>query len=275
MVTAQEVKKLRDMTGAGMLDCKKALQEADGDFDEAVDILRKKGQKVSSKRSEREANEGIVVTILSEDRKEGTIVEVNCETDFVARNDEFQAFANGVAELVHEKRPADLEALHELTMENGRTVQQNLHELMGKIGEKLTISRFDRLEATDGELVSYVHPGSKLGVLVEVSGNGQRQDVGRDVAMQVAAMDPVAVRRENVDADVVERERSIARETAENEGKPDHIIERIVDGKINKFYEDRVLLEQDFVKDSSRTVAEMLEEQEVAVDRYVRYALGD
>ncbi len=258
-----------------MLDCKKALQEADGDFDEAVDILRKKGQKVSSKRSEREANEGIVVTILSEDRREGTILEVNCETDFVARNDEFQAFANEVAELVHSEEPADLDALSELAMENGRTVQENLHELMGKIGEKLKISRFDRLVATDGELVSYVHPGSKLGVLIEVGGNGQRQEVGRDVAMQVAAMDPIAVKRDEVDDSVVENERAIARETAENEGKPEHIIERIVDGKVNKFYQERVLLEQDFVKDSSLSVEEMLEENDVAVNRYVRYALGD
>lgn len=258
-----------------MLDCKKALQEADGDFEQAVDILRKKGQKVSSKRAEREANEGIVVTILSEDRKEGTIVEVNCETDFVARNDEFQAFANEMAELVHREQPADLEALNELTMENGRTVRENLHELMGKIGEKLKISRFDRFETQNGELVSYVHPGSKLGVLIEVSGNGERQDVGRDVAMQVAAMDPIAVRRDDVDETVIERERSIARETAENEGKPDHIIERIVDGKVDKFYEERVLLEQDFVKDSSLTVEQMLEEKDIAVARYVRYALGD
>lgn len=257
------------------MDCKKALEEADGDFDEAVDILRKKGQKVSAKRSEREANEGIVTAIVSDEGREGTIVEVNCETDFVARNDEFQAFADEVAQLVHEEEPEDLDELDRLTMENGRTVQENLHELMGKIGEKLKIARFDRIESKGGKLISYIHPGSKLGVLVEVNGNGQLHDIGRDVAMQVAAMDPIAVRRESVDEEVVEHERSIARETAKNEGKPDHIVERIVDGKIDKFYEERVLVEQDFVKDSSVTVGEMLDENDVSVTRFVRYALGD
>lgn len=258
-----------------MMDCKRALEEADGDFDEAVDILRKKGRKVSAKRSGREANEGIVVTIVSEDGKAGTIVEVNCETDFVARNDEFQAYARETAQVAQEERPADLEALKALTMANGRTVQENLVDLMGKIGEKLEISRFEYLELEDGQLVSYVHPGSKLGVLVDVEGNGQLEEIGRDVAMQVAAMDPIAVRREEVDEDVVERERSIAQEAAQNEGKPEHVIDRIVDGKVNKFYEERVLIEQDFVKDSSVTVGEMLDRENVSVKRFVRFSLGD
>lgn len=256
------------------MDCKKALKDADGDFDEAVSILRKKGQKVSAKRAEREANEGVVVTVVSDDGKEGSIVEVNCETDFVARNDEFQAFANEVARLVHNEQPADLDTLNGLSMENDRSVKENLVDLMGKIGEKLKVARFERLE-TDGQLISYIHPGSKLGVLVDVSGSGSLEDVGRDVAMQVAAMNPVGLRREDVSEEVVERERAIAKEGAENEGKPEHIIDRIVEGKVNKFYEERVLVEQDFVKDSSVTVGEMLEQENVEVQRFVRFSLGD
>lgn len=275
MVTAQEVKKLRDMTGAGMMDCKDALQEADGDLDEAVDILRKKGREVSSSRAEREANEGLVLTAVTGDGSEATIVEVNCETDFVARNDEFRAYAEEVLQIAHEQKIEDVDELGRHEMESGETVDQVLNRLMGKIGEKLRLGALDRLEASEGRLVSYVHPGSKLGVLVEVTGEGDLHEVGRDLAMQIAAMDPISVSEEEVPEKEVEREKSIAREQAENEGKPDHIIDRIVEGKLDKFYEQRVLLKQDFVKDSSQTVADMLEEQAVEVVRFVRYALGD
>lgn len=275
MVTAQEVKKLRDMTGAGMMDCKDALQEADGDIDEAVDILRKKGREVSSSRAEREANEGLVLTSVDEDGTAATILEVNCETDFVARNDEFQEYAEEVLEIAHEQAIEDLDELGEQEMESGETVDQVLNRLMGKIGEKLRLGGVDRLEASEGQLVSYIHPGSKLGVLVEVTGEGDLYEVGRDLAMQIAAMDPIAVSEDDVPEEAIEREEKVAREQAEEEGKPDHIIDRIVEGKVDKFFEQRVLLKQDFVKDSSLTVEDMLQEEDVEVVRFVRYALGD
>ena len=274
-ISAQDVKKLRDATGVGMMDCKKALQEADGDFDEAVELLRKKGQKVAAKRSEREADEGLVVTQISEDGTAGAIAEVNCETDFVARNDDFRSFAERVAQLVLGERPDDLDALKALPYEDDKTVDTELVEMTGRIGEKLAIRRFQILDAGDGEVISYVHPGSRLGVLVEVAGEGDTEDVGQDVAMQIAALDPIAVNREEVPEEVQDKEKEIAREAALSDGKPEHIIDRIAEGKLERFFEDNVLLEQSFVKDASVSVQEMLDDAGVEVKRFVRYALGD
>jgi elongation factor Ts len=274
-ISAKQVKELRDATGVGMMDCKEALKEADGDFDEAVSILRKKGQEVASDRAAKEADEGLVVTALSDDGSVGAIVEVNCETDFVARNDDFQTFADRVAERVLAERPADLDALKDLTYEDDATIEDELVALTGKIGEKLAVRRFDLLESEEGRILSYIHPGSKLGVLVDVAGDGDVEEAGRDVAMQIAALDPIAVSREEVPEDVKEEERDVAREAALNEGKPEHVIDQIVDGKLERFFEDHVLLEQAFVKDSSVSVEEMLEDAGLAVQRFVRYALGD
>lgn len=274
-VSAQQVKELRDATGVGMMDCKEALKEADGDFDEAVSILRKKGQEVASDRAEQEADEGLVVTALSDDQRTGVIVEINCETDFVARNDDFQEFANTVAEQTLEEEPDDLEELKALPYEDDVTIEDELVALTGRIGEKLTIRRFDVLESDEGQIISYVHPGSKLGVLVEAQGDGDVQEAGRDVAMQVAALEPIAVTRGEVPEEVKEEEREVAREAAINEGKPEHVIDNIVEGKLERFFEDHVLLEQAFVKDSSVSVKEMLDEAGLSVKRFVRYALGD
>jgi len=274
-ISAKQVKELRDATGVGMMDCKEALKEADGDFDEAVSILRKKGQEVASDRAAHEADEGLVVTALNDDKTAGTIVEVNCETDFVARNDEFQEFAERVAERTLAERPDDLDELKELSYEDGETVEDELVALTGKIGEKLAVRRFDILESENGHIVSYIHPGSKLGVLVDVAGDGDVDDAGRDVAMQVAALDPIAVSREEVSEDVKEEEREVAREAALNEGKPEHVIDQIVEGKLDRFFEDNVLLEQAFVKDSSVSVQERLDEADLTVNRFTRYALGD
>jgi elongation factor Ts len=274
-ISAKQVKELRDATGVGMMDCKEALKEADGDFDEAVSILRKKGQKVADKRSEREADEGLVVTALSDDETAGAIVEVNCETDFVARNDDFQEFAERVAEITLTERPDGVDALMDLPYEDGATVEEELGALTGKIGEKLAIRRFEILESEDGHVISYIHPGSKLGVLVDVAGDGDLEEAGRDVAMQIAALDPIAVTRDEVPDDVKEEERDVAREAALNEGKPEHVIDQIVDGKLERFFEDNVLLEQAFVKDSSMSVEEMLDEADLSVTRFTRYALGD
>jgi len=274
-ISAQDVKRLRDATGVGMMDCKNALKETDGDFDAAVELLRKKGQKVAAKRAEKEADEGLVSIALSDDQSAGAIVEVNCETDFVARNEDFQSFVDRVADIILAEQPADVDALKALPFEDGATVNDELVAMTGRIGEKLAIRRFRILESDAGEIIKYVHPGSKLGVMVEVSGNGDRHDAGRDVAMQVAALDPIAIDRDEVPEDVQEKEKEIAREAAINEGKPEHILDRIVDGKLERFFEDHVLLEQSFVKDASQSVGDMLDDADVAVHRFVRFALGD
>jgi elongation factor Ts len=274
-VSAKQVKELRDATGVGMMDCKEALKEADGDFDEAVSILRKKGQEVASDRAAAEADEGLVVTAVSEDGHAGAIVEINCETDFVARNDDFQSFAETVAERVLAEKPEDLDELEALSYDGDATIEDELVALTGRIGEKLTIRRFEVLESDDGQIISYVHPGSKLGVLVEVHGDGEVEEAGRDVAMQVAALEPIAVTRGEVPEEVKEEERDVAREAAVNEGKPEHVIDNIVEGKLERFFEDHVLLEQAFVKDSSVSVKEMLDEAGLSVKRFIRYALGD
>ncbi len=273
-ISAQDVKELRDATGVGMMDCKKALEEADGDFDKAIDLLRKKGQKVAAKRADREAEEGLVVTSISDGGTLGAIVEVNCETDFVARNDDFASFAERVADLVLSERPDDLDAVHALDYNGERTVQEELVRMTGRIGEKLDIRRFDLLEAEDdGHIVSYIHPGSKLGVLVSVTGDDDQAPL--DVAMQIAALNPVAVSRDEVPESVQEKEKEIAREAAVSEGKPEHVIDNIVNGKLNRYFQDNVLLEQDFVKDASTSVQDMLDDADVSVHGFVRYALGN
>jgi len=274
-VSAKQVKELRDATGVGMMDCKEALKEADGDFDEAVSILRKKGQEVASDRAAAEADEGLVVTAVSGNGSIGVIAEINCETDFVARNDDFRSFAETVAERVLEETPEDLDELKSLSYDGDATIEDELVALTGRIGEKLTIRRFDVLESADGRIISYVHPGSKLGVLVEVHGDGEVEEAGRDVAMQVAALEPIAVTRGEVPEEVKDEEREVAREAAVNEGKPEHVIDNIVEGKLERFFEDHVLMEQAFVKDSSVSVKEMLDEAGLSVTRFTRYALGD
>ena len=274
-VSAKQVKELRDATGVGMMDCKEALQETDGDFDEAVSLLRKKGQEVADDRAAVEADEGLVVTAVSDDGHAGAIVEINCETDFVARNEDFQSFADTAAERVLEETPDDLEALESLPYEDDVTIEEELVALTGRIGEKLTIRRFDVLESEEGQIISYVHPGSKLGVLVEVHGDGEAEETGRDVAMQVAALEPIAVTRDEVPDEVKTEEREVAREAAVNEGKPEHVIDNIVEGKLERFFEDHVLMEQAFVKDSSVSVKDMLDDADLSVARFTRYALGD
>jgi len=274
-ISAKDVKRLRDTTGVGMMDCKKALEEANGDFDAAIELLRKKGQKVADKRAEREASEGVITVATTDDHSVGVIAEVNSETDFVARNDDFIGYADKITDLILDERPADLDALHALDFEGGRTVGQSVTDMTGKIGEKIEVSRFEIVEAAAGnQIVTYVHPGAKLGVLVEMKGEGDAEDAGRDVAMQVAAMNPIAATRDDVPEDVKQKELEIGREAARNEGKPDHILDRIATGKLERFYKDNVLVDQPFVKDSSMTVAEMLKKNGFEIVRYVRYALG-
>jgi elongation factor Ts len=274
-ISASDVKRLREVTGVGMMDCKAALVEAEGDFDKAIEILRKKGQKVAAKRADREAKEGVIGAATTPDRRTGVLVEVNSETDFVARNSDFTAFASEVAELALRERPADADALKALSLTSGRTVEETLSDLTGKIGEKIDIRRVAVVESQAGEVVAYIHPGAKLGVLVEVAGANGLQEAGRDVAMQAAAMNPVAATREDVPAEITEKELEIGRELARNEGKPEAMLDRIATGKLERYYKDNVLVEQPFVKDSSVSVAQMLSQKGVELKRFVRFALGD
>ncbi len=274
-ISAKDVKRLRDMTGVGMMDCKKALEEAGGDFDKAVELLRKKGQKVAAKRADREANEGLIVAALSDDETRGAIAEINCETDFVARNEDFARFAEQIVALVLREEPSDRDQLLALDLGDGQTVEQAIEGMTGKIGEKIDVRRFAVLKSEGGRIVSYIHPGSRLGVLVDMHGNGQIVEAGTDVAMQVAAMNPVATTKDEVPQELKEKELEIAREAARNEGKPDQIVDRIAQGKLERYFKDNVLLEQPFVKDSSKSVREMLRDAGVDVRRFIRYALGE
>jgi elongation factor Ts len=274
-ISAKDVKKLRDITGVGMMDCKKALVETDGDFDQAIDLLRKKGQKVAAKRADREAKEGLIVTAASDDGRTAVLAEVNCETDFVARNEEFQAFAESVASHVLQEDPTDRDALLASSFDDSGSLEEALTQMTGKIGEKIDVRRFAVMKSESGTVVSYIHPGSRLGVLVEMSGDGEVAEAGRDVAMQVAALSPIATRREEVAEDVREKEMEIGREAARLEGKPEQIVDKIATGKLERFFKDNVLLEQPFVKDSSQTVSQMLKSANADVKTFVRFALGD
>lgn len=273
-ISAKDVKELREQTGAGMMDCKKALEEAGGDFDKAIEILRKKGQKLSEKRSDREANQGLIVTKVSEDGSKAAALEINCETDFVARNEDFQKRADQFVNLVYEQ---EIETVDELLKAeiDGLTVADHLKDMVGKIGEKIEINRVV-LAKTDGQLVSYIHPGNQLGVLVEFEGEVDDSDIGKDIAMQVAAMKPLSVTREGVDSSIVEKELEIAKDQLLNEGKPEEIAEKAAQGKLRRFYEERVLLEQKFVKDNSLSVQEYLKQNNTPlVKSFHRIQLGN
>ncbi len=274
-IKAQDVKKLREATGVGMMDCKKALVEAEGDFDKAIEILRTKGQKVAAKRADRDASEGAIVTATTDDGSVAIIAEVNSETDFVARNSDFTTFAQQIADALLAARPASVEAAKASVQVNGQSLGDALVQMTGKIGEKIDVRRFEIVEAGDGgTVVDYIHPGAKLGVLVEMTGSGDLAEAGRDVAMQAAAMNPVAATRADVPQDVQDKEREIGREQARAEGKPDAILDKIAEGKLGRYFKDNVLVEQPFVKDSSQTVAEMLKSLDADLTRFVRFALG-
>lgn len=274
IISAADVKKLRDMTGAGMMDCKKALTEAEGDFDSAVEVLRKKGQKVADKRADREAKEGLILTRISDDAKKAVAIEINCETDFVARNEDFYSQAKTFLNAAYDNNTASVETLLAIEID-GRNISDHLQDMTGKIGEKIQISTIT-LATTNGILVSYIHPGNQLGVLVEFDGSFVDSKVGKDVAMQVAAMKPIAVTEAEVDSYVVEKELEIAKVQLINEGKPEEIAEKAAKGKLRRFYEERVLLNQKFVKDNSLTVKKYLEENNAPlVSSFYRLQLGE
>ncbi len=273
-ITAADVKKLREMTGAGMMDCKKALAEADGDFEKAIEILRKKGQKVSAKRADREANEGVVIAEVSNDKKKGVIVKLSCETDFVAKGEDFVNFAKGAAELALKHFPATLDDLLKLDM-NGLPLSERVNELVGKINEKIELAAYETLEAA--QVCPYIHMGNKAAVLVGLNkDNGDFYDAGRDVAMQVAAMHPVAVDKDGVDQATIEKEIEIGKEQARQEGKPEQILEKIAQGKLQKFFKDSTLLNQQFVKDNKQTVRDYLHsfDKELTITDFKHVTLG-
>ncbi|PWK80361.1 elongation factor Ts [Mucilaginibacter oryzae] len=277
-ISAADVNKLRQQTGAGMMDCKKALTETNGDFEAAIDFLRKKGAKVAASRQDRESNEGVVIARTSADFKTGVVIELNCETDFVAKNAEFVAFANQIANTAVEAKPATIEDLLalEIDVETGRQkISEAIIEKTGKIGEKIGVSKY---EVINGEkVVAYIHGNFRLGVLVALSTDAAgAEEAGKDVAMQIAAMNPIALDKDGVDASVIERELEIAKEQIRAEGKPEAMIEKIAAGKLNKFYKDSTLLNQEFVKDSSKSVSQFLNEVEkgLTVTAFKRVALG-
>ncbi|MFN5331783.1 MAG: translation elongation factor Ts [Bacteroidota bacterium] len=274
-ITAQDVNKLRQMTGAGMMDCKKALTEAEGDFEKAVDILRKKGQKVSASRADRETKEGVVVTRVSNNNAKGTLLSLTCETDFVAKNEEFGSFANTLIDLAVAKGCTTSEQVLALPLGN-ITVAEKIVEMTGKIGEKIEISHFEVISAD--QVVSYIHSNGKLGVLVGmVSTSGKNvEEAGKDVAMQIAAMNPVAVDKDGVDASLIEREIEIGKEQARAEGKPEEMLEKIALGKLQKFYKESTLLSQQFVKDNSKTIAQYLDgvSKGLTVNTFKRISIG-
>ena len=274
-ISAQDVKKLRDMTGSGMMDCKKALAEADGDFDKAIEILRKRGEKVAAKRDDREANEGVVIAQVTDANDFGIIVRLSSETDFVAKNDDFVAFAQKIADLALAERPADTEALRNLKMEGDLTIGDKVTEMVGKINEKINVTAYEQLA---GPLVApYIHSGYRAGVLVALNKNdGDAYDAGRDVAMQVAAMKPVAVNKDGIDEATINQELDIAKDLARQEGKPEEMLDKIAQGRLNKFFKENTLEDQAFVKSDKQSVAQYLNsvEKGLKVTDFKHVALG-
>ena len=275
-ITAADVNKLRQVTGSGMMDCKKALEETNGDFEAAIDNLRKKGQKVASKRADREANEGVVIAKTTADHKKGIIIKLTSETDFVSKNADFIKFAESIAEAAIKETPASLDELKGKSI-NGKVISDLLLEQVGKIGEKIDVTEYELVEAEN--VVSYNHAGNRIGVLVALNQpNSEAVTMaGKDAAMQIAAMNPVALDSGDVDTTTIDRELDIAREQIRAEGKPENMVEKIAMGKLNKFYKDNTLLNQDFVKDPSRTVKKMIQDAhpELQILKFKRVALGE
>lgn len=273
-ISAQDINKLRQATGAGMMDCRKALTETNGDFEAAIDWLRKQGQKVAAKRSDREAKEGVVIAQTSADNKTGFIVCISCETDFVSKNTDFVAFAQSIANAAVENNVKSAEELNEVTI-NGAKVSDLINDKLAAIGEKIGVSKFERIEAP--YVASYIHGANRMGVLVGL--DKEAAETGKDIAMQIAAMNPVAVDAESVPADVVSREREIIIELMKQDpkmaGKPEEMIAKIAEGKMNSFFKEQTLLAQAFVKDGSKSVGEYLKSAgDLKVQAFKRVALG-
>lgn len=274
-ISASEVNKLRQETGAGIMDCKKALIESNGDFEAAIDYLRKKGAKIAANRSDREANEGVIIAVTTEDGKFGCAVNLSSETDFVAKNEDFINLAKSIANVALAGRIKTLEDLNNAQLD-GISVKDKLLDTVAKIGEKIEVKKY---EVVEGEgVVAYIHMGYKMGVLVQLNKplNNEITVAGKDVAMQIAAMNPLAVDETSIPADVIEREKNIAIEVVKAEGKPAEMAEKIAMGKLNKFFKDNTLLAQAFVKDANKSVADYLKsiDADLKVTEFKRVALG-
>jgi len=274
MITAEQVKALRERTGAGMMDCKKVLTETNGDEEKAIELLRERGIAKAAKKSDRIAAEGLVATYLSEDKKVGSVVEVNAETDFVAKNEEFRNFVADVAKQVAEKNPASVEDLlaQPSIAEPDKTVQDVLTNKIATIGENMSIRRFERYE-TNGQLESYIHGDGKIAVLVDMEGGNTT--LAKDICMQIAAARPEFLNKESVPQDRVDHEMEILKAQAMNEGKPEAVAEKIVQGRIGKFYSEICLVEQPFVKDPDQTITKLLESNSAKVNRFARFEKGE
>ena len=271
-ITASMVKDLRTQTGAGMMDCKKALVEAEGDIAKAVDILREKGLSQAAKKASRVAAEGAVGSAVSEDGKTGTILEVNCETDFVGTNEDFRNLAASIADQILAVNPADVEALLDSEID-GQKVRDLVTEAVAKIGENISVRRFVRYESAEGKVYSYIHGGGKIGVLVEMI--GADDELGKDIAMQVAAANPSYLDRTQVSQAEIDHEKEVLAVEARNEGKPENIIEKMVIGRINKYYKEVCLVDQEFIKDGDLTISKLLKSKNASVVRFARYQLGE
>ncbi|OIP03834.1 MAG: translation elongation factor Ts [Bacteroidetes bacterium CG2_30_32_10] len=275
-ITATEVNKLRQQTGAGMMDCKKALVESNGDFDKAIDFLRKKGQKVANNRADRDANEGIILAKTTADFKKAVIIMLCCETDFVAKNKDFIDLANNILELSLSKSPKNNDELKALLL-NNRTVEENVTDLIGKTGEKMTLAHYEFVEGA--KTFAYNHPGNRLASIVAFNKSDFElvDQIGKEIAMQIAAMAPIAVDKNDVDAKTIEKEIEIGKEQAKQEGKPEAMLEKIAQGKLTKFYKDFTLLNQEFVRDNKLTVGQYLKgiNKDLTVNAFKRFVLGE
>ncbi len=278
-ITSDLIKKLRERTGAGMMDCKRALESTGGDMDAAIEHLRKKGAAIGQKRSDRATKEGLIVTRVSDDAKTGVVVEVNCETDFVGRSDAFIGFGQTVAEAIQLHKPQTLDAVPALTNSQGKKIADLMNDVLAKVGEKIDIRRFSLYESNNGIISAYTHLGNRIGVLVELEGIPAGNPIARDVAMQIAAMNPAVVTRDQVEKTWVERELDIYRTQAKNEGKPAQIQEKIALGRLEKFYQEVVLTEQTFIKDPGKTIKDVLRDanpgRPAVVNRFQRFHLGE
>jgi elongation factor Ts len=272
-INAADVAKLRRVTLAGMMDCKKALEEAEGNFDKAIEIIRKKGQAIANKRADREASEGVVLSKVTGDGKFGAIIVLNSETDFVAKNADFLAFANKILDVALVKKPADLEALLALAVDGTKTADKVV-EYIGIIGEKLALSYFEKIEAA--HVQAYIHPGNRLATLVGFTKSGLDVQVYKDIAMQIAAMNPVAIDKGDVPERVIAQEIEIGKEQARRDGKPEELLEKIAQGKLSKFFKESTLLNQDFVKDNKKTIRQYLESisKDLTVTAFKRFTLN-
>lgn len=282
MISAQAVKELREKTGAGMMDCKKALTQAEGDLEKAIDILREKGLASAAKKSGRVAAEGVIATYVSDDLKNASIIELNCKTDFVSANEAFVSLANDIAKTVAENNVDSLEAVKALPYGDA-TIQDAITALIAKLGENMNLRRYEKMEAPAGLVSSYIHMGGKIGVLVQVDAENATQEVSnvaKDVAMHVAALNPQFLDNSSVDADTIEREREIYRVQALNEGKPEKIVDKMVDGRINKFFKEVCLVNQMFVKNPDLSIEAFVKEESkkhgnIKLVKFVRFEKGE